>query len=572
MIELLRIRNIAVVEAAELEFGSGLNVLTGETGAGKSVVLGALALLSGGRASPEMIREGAEEAVVEAIFRTEGLPDLEAELTARDLPVEDHSVVLRRTISRAGRSRAQVGGVLVPVGTLAELFSGQVEISSQHASQALLSAETQGVLLDASGGLLPLREKVRERAAGLRDLDTEIARLRAEGEERLRRTDFLGYQVREIDEAKLVVGERAALDTERRRLGHGERLLRDVQHAALCLAGTDDHDAGKGALSLLGEAGRSLESLAALDPALETLAERLQGARLEAEELASDLDRYARDIELDPTRQEEVEERLAQIEQLARKYGATEEDILSFRDGAAAELREVEGQDERLGSLEAEREKRALALGVDSRKLSKARAKAARALEVEVEGALAALAMPSARFSVALHTAEASCGGVCGPTGAERAEFLLAANAGASPRPLRKVASGGELSRVFLAVKSALRSASAGLVLLFDEVDAGVGGHVAERVGRLLATLAGEHQVLCITHLPQIAALGHTHFVIHKRASGEGVATEVLPLEGEERVEEIARMAGGETVGEATRHHARALLEAAGELPVPESS
>ncbi len=568
MIELLRIRDLAVVEAAELEFGSGLNVLTGETGAGKSVILGALALLSGGRASPEMIRETADEAVVEAIFRTENLPALESELAARALPVEDHSVVLRRTISKTGRSRAQVGGVLVPIGTLAELFAGQLEISSQHASQALLSAETQGLLLDTSGGLLPLREQVRAQATALNLAEAEIARLCAESEERLRQQDFLGFQVREIDEAKLVPGERAALEVERRRLASGERLLREVQHGSSCLEGPKEHDAGKGALDLLGEAARSLEAGVEWDPALAELAERLESVRLEAQEIGSDLERYARDVELDPVRLEEVEERLAQIEQLARKYGTSEEEILSFRDRAAAELREVEGRDERLSALEAERSGFAVALAKLSGKLSKGRAKAARVLEGEVEAALAALAMPAARFSVALQEVAPRSAGVCGPLGAERAEFLLAANEGSSARPLRKVASGGELSRVFLAVKSALRSAGTGLVLLFDEVDAGVGGGVAERVGRLLADLAGEHQVLCITHLPQIAALGGTHFAIHKRALRGKAVTSVLPLCGEERVEEIARMAGGETVGEATRAHARALLEAAGQLPV----
>jgi DNA repair protein RecN (Recombination protein N) len=570
MIELLRIQNVAVVESAELEFGEGLNVLTGETGAGKSVILGALSLLSGGRASPELIREGAEEAVVEAIFRTEALPALEAELSARGLSIEEHSVVLRRTVSRTGRSRARIGGQLVPVGVLSELFSGRFEISSQHASQSLLSAETQSLLLDASANLLPLRESVAEGAADLRRMDEEIEGLRAAGEERVRQQDFLAYQVHEIDEAKLMVGERGQLEAERLRLANVERLATEVQRSAQCFVGsgtTYGSQEGRAALVLVGEAARSIEGLAEFDPALAELSRRLDEMQVEAQDIAGELESYAADLELDPNRLEDIEERMAQLEQLGRKYGGSEEEILAFRDRAAEELAAVEGADERLVELQATREAAASALKTKARELSGKRAKAAKVLEKKVQASLTELAMPAARFSAALQPLDLSAGSVCGPHGLEKTEFLFAANEGATPRPLRKVASGGELSRVFLAVKNVLRAAADGLVLVFDEVDTGIGGGVAERVGRLLVELAREHQVLCITHLPQIAALGEIHFVIEKRSvgrKGQGKAqTGVTRVTKNERVEEIARMAGGEEVEDATRKHASALLAAA---------
>lgn len=571
MIELLRIQNVAVVESAELEFGEGLNVLTGETGAGKSVILGALSLLSGGRASPELIREGADEAVVEAIFHTEGLPALEEELSARGLSVEEHSVVLRRTVSRTGRSRARIGGQLVPVGVLGELFSGRFEISSQHASQSLLSAETQGLLLDASANLLPLRDKVAQGAASLRQIEEEIEQLRAAGEERARQQDFLAYQVHEIDEAKLFVGERALLDAERLRLGNVERLVTEVQRSANCFVGSNGDfggvDEGRAALVLVGEAARSLEGLVELDSDLAELSRRVDELQVEAQDIAAELDTYSSGLEMNPQRLEDVEARLAQIEQLARKYGGSEEEILVFRNRAATELAEVEGADEHLAQLQSDSDAAAASLKTNAKKLSSQRIKAAKALEKKVQVALADLAMPTALFSAALQPVEPSCGGVCGPSGLERTEFLFAANEGSTLRPLRKVASGGELSRVFLAVKNVLRAASDGLVLLFDEVDTGIGGGVAERVGRLLVDLAREHQVLCITHLPQIAALGETHFVIQKGTSGgkssARVKTSVTRITDAQRVDEIARMAGGEKVKEATRKHAAALLSEA---------
>jgi DNA repair protein RecN (Recombination protein N) len=559
VIESLRIESLAVVESVSLELAPGLNVLTGETGAGKSLILGAVALLAGARASADVVRPGAPEARVEAVLRAERAPALAAALAERGFALEDGTVIVERAVSAAGRSRARIGGALVPVATLAELFGPWLEISSQHESQALLRPETHGRLLDAWGGHGALRERVEGRVRAARALAAELEALRRAAEERARREDFLAFQVREIDEAGLGEGELERLRAERGRLQHAERLREDAGAAAALLQGDPDADAA-GALDRVAEAARRLDAIRALDPSVAPFAERLRAAQLELAELARDVARYAEGVEGDPARLAALEERLRLLERLQKKYGAREAEILAFRERAAAELAALGDADARLGKLGAELEAERAALARDAEALSAARRKAARALEREVEPALAELAMPGARFRVALEPAAPPEGLPCGPGGAESPELLFSANLELEPRPLRRVASGGELSRVFLALKNCLRRADTGGTLVFDEVDAGIGGGVADRVGAVLAQLADAHQVLCITHLPQIAARGERHLVVRKERGG---AVSAACVEGKARVEEVARMAGGETVGEATRRHARALLDAA---------
>jgi DNA repair protein RecN (Recombination protein N) len=564
LIETLRIENVAILERAELEFGRGLNVLTGETGAGKSIVLGALAFLAGARASAGLLREGADAARVEALFRTEVLPELEAELTARGLDAEGHELVATRSLAAGGRSRARVAGSLVPVSVLGELFQGRIEISSQHDSQALLRPETHGWLLDRVGGLLDLRRAVGEGSRGLRALDEELERLRAASRDRERRRDFLAYQVAEIDEARLDPRALQELRAERGRLAHAGRLGEEGGAALALLAGDPLRDAESGAADLMAAAARGLETLARLDPDLAPHAERLRGLESEVREAALDLQRHLDGIEADPTRLASLDEALHRVEQLQRKYGAGVEEVLRFRDEAARELATLEGAEERELAIGRERSELAAGLAAAAEALSAGRRRAARKLSRVVESALHELGMPQARFGVALDSAPVPAGAPCGPTGREQPEFRFSANAGESPRPLRKVASGGELSRAFLALKGALREHGTGMVLVFDEVDAGIGGRAADRVGRALAELAAHHQVLCITHLPQIAAFAEVHFRVEKSVRGRRTRAAISRIEGSERVAEIARMAGGETVGEATLSHARELLASRG--------
>ncbi len=560
MIESLRIENLAILERAEIELGTGLHVLTGETGAGKSIVLGALALLAGSRASQDVIREGAEEAVVEAVFRVEGDAALIQRLARLGIEPSDGSLVVRRSVARNGRGRARVGGELVPVATLAELFRGRLEISSQHESQELLRTEAHGRLLDAAGGLLPLRSKVAEGFEALRAIDHEIGELAERREERARREDFLEYQIKEIDEAKLKPGEFADLQAEKTRLGNSERLRGEAEHAHALLAPDPARTEVYGALDPLAEAVRRLEALAEVDPSLTLLAERLAAARAEVEDAAQDLSVYAAGVEADPGRLAEAEERLDQLERLRRKYGVDEDAISAFREHAASEQAALSGSEDRLAELQSGRERIAEVLARDADRLSAGRGRAAARLASDVEEQLHGLAMPDSRFEVGLEPVTPPEGVPCTPGGAEVPEFRFCANAGEPLQPLRRVVSGGELSRVFLALKCALRKAGEARVLVFDEVDAGIGGKVADQVGRLLSELARDHQVLCITHLPQIAAGADLHFRVDKRKRAGRTVAGVRRLERAARIEEIARMAGGATVSDATRRHAGELL------------
>ena len=563
MIERLAIRELALVEALELELGPGLNVFTGETGAGKSIVLSALALLAGGRGQADAVREGADEARVEALLDTSGLGELEAALAERGLERDGHELIARRVLARSGRSRAWLGADLVPVSALAELLGDTIEVSSQHASQALLRPEQQGRLLDAYGGCEALRDGVAAGVAALRERDQEIAALRQAAEERARRTDYLGFQLRELDEARLDLDEAAAVEAEHRRLANAEQLRQEAQAAAARLSGDPEQEGASGAADLTGAAARAVAALAGLDPGLGGLAERLAAAHGELADLASDLERYATRSDSDPGRLAELDARLRELERVKRKYGGSLEAALARRDEVAAELGALGSSDERLGKLESERAGERARLERDAAALSQARARAVAALGKAATAALRELALPHARFEVALLPASAPEGLPCAAQGAESAEFRFGANAGEPLRPLRSVASGGELSRVFLALRDVLRGAGARRVLVFDEVDAGIGGAVAEHVGARLAALSQRHQILCITHLPQIAAHADRHFRVEKHTRSGRTRTQVTALDAEGRVQEVARMAGGAEVGAATLDHARALLGAA---------
>ena len=569
MIESLHLEGIAVVEKADLELGPGLNVLTGETGAGKSIILGALSLLVGGKARAETLREGCDTGRVEAVFATRDKASLEKDLVRLGLECEDdknRSLVVGRTLQRAGRSRARVGGQLVPVAVLAELFAGRVEISSQRESHALLRPESHGRALDAAGDLLELRAAVAKHHGAVLALCAEGAALRKSAEERAREQDFLRFQCDEIDAADLRKDQWDQLGTEHARLAHAERLKAEGGNAVASLAG-DPGSGGEGAaLHALDRAAQTLGDLGRLDPDLAALALRMEGAATEVRDTVQDLERYVDRIEIAPGRLEVIEEQLAQLESLRRKYGKTVEAVLAHRERVGGELDRLGGQDDRAGEIEALRDAQWHSLRDSSAELSKGRAAAALQLATKLEAALHDLGLPEAGFRVALEPRAPLAGEPeeipSGPQGAEHPVFYFTANAGVSPKPIQKVASGGELSRLFLALKNVLRRDPDGMLLVFDEVDAGIGGRLAERVGRVLAELATRHQVLCITHLPQIAALADAHFRVEKVRRGGRTRTQVERIEGPARVEEVARMAGGEKVTEATRRHARELLRA----------
>lgn len=572
MIEVLRIENLALVESIELEFGPGLNVLTGETGAGKSIVLAALALLTGARATADTLRGGADEGVVEALFRMDGHEDVVRGLIRRGLAEEATSdgdaegpaeLIVRRTLHANGRSRARVGGQLVPVSTLVELFGGQLEISSQHGSQALRRPEVHAEALDAYANKTELRGTVSREVARVLELGRELDTLRAADDERARRLDFLEYQRRELDDENLDAADVAALEVEHRRLTNSERLAEEMAGAAAALGGMESGEGSESAEGAVATARRALASAMRMDPSLESMAGRLESLESELRDLAASAADYLSDLEIDPARLGVVEEKIARLEKLRRKYGQSVEEMFAHRDDVAREIESLSGTDERIRQLEAERTRSVEAANDASLKLSKARVRAAKKLAKAVESELEDLSMEGARFVVELEPIVCGAdqaGLLTGAGGRERPEFHFSANAGEAPRPIQKVASGGELSRLFLAVKNSLRRADRNMVIVFDEVDAGIGGAVAEQVGRVLAELATEHQVLCITHLPQIAAFADRHFVVRKQTRGGRTRTQVERVEGDLRVDELARMAGGENVTEVTREHARSLL------------
>ena len=562
MIESLRIVNLALVEHAEIEFGRGLHALTGETGAGKSMVLGALALLAGGRATADVVRDGADEARVEAVFRTDRAPDLEAGLRERGLDVEDHTLVVARSVGREGRSRAWVAGRLVPVSVLAELLGERLEISSQHESQSLRRPESHARVLDAFGGLLALRERVERGHAALRALRAEHARLAADADERARRRDFVAFQLGELEAAALQPGELGALASEHARLVHATDLRAEAGAAASMLSGDPLQSDAAGAIDRIDAAARRLEPLATIDATLRPQAERLRAAAAELADAARELERYADAVEVDPERLAAVEERLALLERLRPKYGRSEDELFASRERLAAELAAISGGDERARALADEAARASERLVADAAELSAGRVPAAERLARTIEASLARLDLPGARLEVAVEALATADDMPCGASGAEQVELRFSANPGEAPRALRRVASGGELSRIFLALKNALRSAESGSVLIFDEIDAGIGGRAADRVGALLAELGAEHQVLCITHWPQIAAAATTQLRVVKRTQNGRTTAAVVRLDAEERVEELARMAGGARIGEATRAHARELLQA----------
>lgn len=575
MLEELRVRDFVLIDGLELELGKGLCVLSGETGAGKSILVDALALVLGGRARPEVVRTGCESAEVEASFDVRGLPALRAALDEAGLvDVGDEGrLLVRRVVASGGRSKAFVNGRLVPVALLADLTRGLCDIASQHESQTLCDPGTHAGLLDAYAGLEGDRDalgRVVDQLVALdkarRDEQARLDALRA-------REDFLRFQLAEIDKLAPEAGEEAALEAERGRLRHGTKLAEATRAAEQRLESTEGS-----VLDVLGRTVAELAHAATLDERLAPLVRQVESAMTELRDAAHALGRYADGVDQDPGRLGEVEERLYELSRLLRKHGPTTTELLAFREGLAEELASLDAGNARLAGLDQERAGLLVEAAKLARALSGARRKAAAALGEAIASELASLSMGRARIVVEVATVAApdgeslvveGAGGAperarLGKTGIDRVELLIAPNPGEDPRPLRRIASGGELSRALLAVKRVLASkdAHAGLYV-FDEVDAGVGGAVAEAIGRKIAEVARHHQVLCITHLPQIAAFADVHFHVEKREQKGRTVSVVRRLEAAERVEELARMMGGAKVTDATRKAAEEMVSAA---------
>jgi DNA repair protein RecN (Recombination protein N) len=582
MLTALRITGLAIVDELEVRFGPGLNVLTGETGAGKSILVNALHLALGGRMSADVLREGAEEAVVEALFDLPAGHPVFERLAGAGIPPPDGGgpaeLLVRRVAARGGRGRAFVNGSLVTVGMLESAMKGVVDVSGQHEHVSLLDPATHVSLLDAFAGLdapdgrgdPPLLARWREAYAALAALVRERDRLAEDEGERARRADYLAFQLREIAAADPRPGEDEALEEERRVLASAER-LREAARGAEALA---DGEEG-GASGRLAQAVRALAEAAGLDRRLEGPLSLLRSASVEVSEAARELSRYADGIGGDPDRLRAVEDRLDVLRTLARKHGGSVPAALARRAAMREEHQALRGGGERLEALGGEIEaagERALAL---AERLGRARAEAARTFGEAVRAELEALAMGRCRVEVAFHRPEpgvALGGRTLAACGAERAEILIAPNPGEPARPLARIASGGELSRLLLAVKRTLARRDPVATHVFDEVDAGIGGAVAEAMGRALAEVGRGRQAICVTHLPQVAAFAGLHHRVEKRVSGGRTRVEVRLLESEEeRRHEVARLLAGQTVtGSALEHAAALIAEAQAPRPPPE--
>jgi DNA repair protein RecN (Recombination protein N) len=559
MLQELRIESLLLIERAELRLGERLNVITGETGAGKTVLAHSLDLLMGGKARPQIVRPGAEEAYVEGVFSIpDGLlddPEL-ADVAAR-IPDGAEEIVLARRVGASGRTSAFVGGRSASAADLRALGSRLLAFYGQHEHRKLTLGSAQLETLDGFAGPehLAQRRAYREAHAEVRSIEAELEELREREGARERDLDLLRFELGEIEAARPDPGEAAELLAERERLRHAESLRSAAGGALARIAGEDE--AG-GASSLVAEADSALTATEGVDPALDATAERARALAVELADVASELRSYLDGIEAEPGRLAEVEERLEAVERLKRKHGGSIEAVLEHAERCHAEIERLAGAEELAGELEARlavtSERRAALAG----ELTATRRKAARKLEKRVAAELAELAMEGTSFEVSL---EPYADGL-GPAGAETATFALATNPGIPVSPLRDAASGGELSRVMLAL-SALGPGAGAPTIAFDEIDAGIGGKTARAVGERLRDLAGGRQVLCITHLPQVASLASSHFRISKRVEGgEAIAT-VERVGGDDLVAEITRMLGADHGDEAASRHARELLAAA---------
>ncbi len=556
MLEQLTVRNYAIIDHVQVDFAPGLNVLTGETGAGKSIMVGALSLLHGARADTQAIRTGSDESVVTGVFRVAGNPEAQGWLVDHGIEPEGDAVLVRRTVKRQGRGTIYIESVPVTRAELAELAGTLFDIHGQHEHQTLVEETHHRVLLDRFAG-------IEEEVGELRGVFQELGRRRKEFEEqtaserqRLQELDMLQFAVDEIEAANLRDGEEEELEQERRILNEHEKLFGNLDSAY----GQTAESRG-GALAQLRQGRHALQTAADIDPDLAEAAKRLDEAYYEIEDIAETIRDYQSRVQFSPARLEECEDRLAQIHRLEKKYGSTIGEVLAYAEDARRRIERYEHWEEDKQALqekitELEAELRRRAQGV-----SRKRREAAETLGSRIQEIVRRLGMPKTQFHVVVDprtTAEGRPS--CGPYGMDEVAFRLTPNPGEPIKPLVDIASGGEISRVMLAVKTVLAELDHVNCLIFDEVDAGIGGEVAVAVGEHLQDLAGTKQVLCITHLASIAVRADNHMKVEKSFAEERTTTKVVPVLQEMRVEEIARMLAGDKEAQASRQHAEELL------------
>jgi DNA repair protein RecN (Recombination protein N) len=562
MLRELRIKNFAVIDEVALDLAAGLNVLTGETGAGKTIVLNALALISGGRVSADIIRHGEEEASVEALF--ESFPAALKEKLRDGGHEIDDDLVIKRVVSRSGKNRIYLNGGLCPLGLLSEIGPSLIHIYGQHEHQTLLRPESHLQLLDDYGGLSEKAAAMSGKYAALAAAWSDLSRAKELLDKRRREEEWLRAQAEEIARARLQPGEEEELKERRNILMHAEKLYQGCKEGEELLYEGDEAVAGR-----LGRYVARLKELARIDSGLNAAVELLDSAQAQLQEGASFLRRHTDRVQFDPAAQEQLEERLAEIGRLKRKYQGSIEEILKNGEKVAEELKGLERGEEEIPALEASLEKARRAAWEFAETLSRERKKVAGKFKKEMEKEVATLGMAGtvfdARFLEPGEMGESSpfvAGGrILTEQGIDQVEFYFSPNPGEPVKPLAKIASGGELSRLMLGIKSLVFGRGDIPTLLFDEVDAGIGGRVAEIVGQKLKKVAAAHQVLCVTHLPQIAALADSHYVVKKEVAKGRTFTEVGRLGERDRVAEVARMLGGVKVTEKAIRHAEEMVK-----------
>ncbi len=549
MLELLHIENIAVIEEADIRFRSGFNALTGETGAGKSIVIDAMGAVLGGRTSRDLIRTGADKAFVSAEF-SQVPPELPGLRENGVSPDENGELLLQREILSDGKNLCRVNGRPVTVAQLREIGSQLLNIHGQHDGQQLLDEEQHGAYLDRFGrteGVLAAYQREYGTMAALR---SQIKALQMDEAEKARRMDSLQFQINELERAELQPGEEEELRDRRNLLRNGEKYLSALQGADYCLNGGDE---GGGAVQALREAEEALSAIRYLSDEMGELYQRLEQARCEVYDLASIVQDKREEFDFSPTELDQVEGRCDLLYRLKKKYGATVEDMLAYLDKCRAELDAIQTADDTLIQLQEKLTKSDKAVRAAGAELTKVRKAAAKALEDRIQKELRDLDMNKVRFSIQFEEKEPS------PDGCDTIRFLMSANAGEDLKPIAKIASGGELARIMLALKNVLAEQEAIGTLVFDEVDTGVSGRAAQKVAQKLAQVSRRKQVLCVTHLPQLAAMADTHFSVAKGEVKGRTFTHVIRMDREQRKAELARITGGSKVTDA-------LLESAGEL------
>lgn len=558
----LKIRDLAIIDAVEIELLPGFTVITGETGAGKSILVDALIVALGGRATSDLVRSGADTAEVEALFDISQHPLIRARLEQRDLVGDDPDVLLvRRVVGGKGKSKVLINGFLSTVATLSEIVRGLVDMSGQHEQLSLLDTERHLEILDAFAENDAIKARYGEAYDRLRVVTRERTMLTKSSEENLKRADFLRFQIEEIDRVEPKPGEDVEIDAERRRLSHAEKLHQGAIIAESLLYGDDGS-----AFDKLGKATSEVESLAGIDAELATMLEPLASARRTIEEVARLLQRYGDRIEADPTRLEWLEERAAALSRLARKHGGSLAEIVARREALAREIDGLDNAEERIAELDTEAAGLGRKLTALASELTSARVVAAKRFETAVLAEVADMELADAAFVVQVRALQAAVkedltrAGECGPHGADEVEFLWSANRGEPVRPLVRIVSGGELSRLMLAVKRVLAARDLVSLYVFDEVDTGLGGRAADAIGRKLQAVAHNHQAIAITHLAPIASRADHHLRASKEVRGERTISTIEAVTGSERAAEIARMIDGARITKATLDAAHAML------------